>query len=179
MARRFVTLYPIAKNTHLIKDVGQIPYFLNRQHGYHSQLVCYRNDDDYPYLESEAKGLELHFLEPKGRRMFLENAAIQFLQQNARDIDVLNLYHLDRDTFYYGNLYKKLNPNGVLYCKLDLYNQFLETGKKQHSINVFKNWAFRRWERQFIRNTDLFSVENREGLALMKKRYPHCANKII
>lgn len=179
MTRRFVTLYPLAKNTHLIKDVGQIPHFMHELFGYRSELVCYPNDDDYPYLETEATGVELRFLEPSGKRMFLENAAIRFLEENAADIDVLNLYHLDRDTFYYGNLYKKLNPQGQLYCKLDLYNEFLSHGKKRHSINIFKNWVFRRWERRFIRNTDLFSVENRAGLELMKKRYPGLSEKII
>lgn len=179
MARRFVTLYPVAKSTHLIKDVGQIPHFMHAQFGYRAQLAAYRNSDDYPHLHTEANGLELVFLEPAGKRMFLENAAIRFLEEHAANIDVLNLYHLDRDTFYYGNLYKKLNPDGLLYCKLDLYNEFVEHGKKRHSINVFKNWVFRRWERHFIRNTDLFSVENRAGLELMKKRYPKLADKII
>lgn len=179
MAKRFVTLFPIAKNTHLIKDVGQIPCFMATQHGYRGELACYNNDEHYHYTETEAKGLSLTFLEPSGKRLFLENAAIEFLHREAKNIDILNLYHLDRDTFYYGNLYKKLNPTGTLYCKLDLYNQFLEHGKKRHSINVFKNLAFRRWERKFIRNVDLFSVENRTGLELMKRRYPACVNKII
>ncbi len=179
MNPRFVTLFPIARNIHLIKDVGQVPCFMNRLHGYHSELVCYRNDEEYPYLNSEAKGLKIEFLESKGKRLFLENAAIEYLQENAANIDVLNLYHLDRDTFYYGNLYKKLNPNGFLYVKLDLSNKFLLEGKKKHSLNLFKNWILRRWEKKFIRNTDLFSVENRSGLELMKLRYPECDSKII
>lgn len=179
MAQRFVTLYPVAKNTHLIKDIGQIPHFMNQQFGYCAQLVCYRNDDDYPNLKSEATGVEMVFLEFSGKRMFLENAFVRYIEENAKDIDVLNLYHLDRDTFYYGNLYKKINPDGLLYCKLDLYNEFVEHGKKRHSINVFKNWVFRRWEKMFIRHTDLFSVENWAGLELMKKRYPALADDIM
>lgn len=179
MAGRFVTLYPPAQNTHLIKDVGQIPHFMNRLFGYQAELVCYRNNDDYPYLETEATNLKITFLKQSGKRLFLENAAIRFLQENAQDIDVLNLYHLDRDTFYYGNLYKKLNPKGLLYCKLDLANRFLTKGKKRHSLNVFKNWVFRRWEKKFLRNADLISVENRSGMQLMKKRYPESAEKLI
>ncbi|TVR40826.1 MAG: glycosyltransferase [Cryomorphaceae bacterium] len=179
MAKTFVTLFPPAGNTHLTKDVGQIPAAMHRFHGYHSQLVAYNNDHDYPALDTEAKGLELVFLNKAGKRYFLENAVIHYLEKHAAEIDVLNLYHLDRDTMYYGNLYKKLNPKGFLYCKLDLYNEFLVAGRKQHSINVFKNAVLRWWEKKFIRNTDLFSVENRQGLELMKRRYPACKNKII
>jgi glycosyltransferase involved in cell wall biosynthesis len=179
MALKFVTLFTPAQNTHLIKDVGQIPAFMHRLFGFQSELVCYRNDQDYSYTDTEAKGLQLVFLKSTGKRFFLENAVIQYLQEHARSIDVLNLYHLDRDTFYYGNLYKKLNPKGFLYCKLDLYNEFLESGKKRHSVNLFKNAVFRRWEKKFIGRTDLFSVENQLGMQLMKQRYPALSRKII
>ena len=32
MAKTFVTIFPYAVNSHLIKDLGQIPHFLNQQH---------------------------------------------------------------------------------------------------------------------------------------------------
>lgn len=179
MALRFVTLFPVAENVHLTKDVGQIPWFFQHHLGYSSSLVCFSSNQDFPALKDEAKGLDLHFIDRTGKKYFIEQAVVDFLHQHARDIDVLNVYHLNRETFYYGNLYKKLNPQGFLYCKLDLANRFLIHGKKTHSANFFKNLVFRRWESKFIRNVDLFSVENQSGLELMKKRYPLCTSKII
>ncbi len=179
MAQRFVTLFPELGNMHLTKDVGQIPWFFKHHLGYESALVGFRSDDPFPALEGEARGLDIELIDRGGKQFFIELAVVDYLKKNAPRIDVLNVYHLNRDTFYYGNLYKALNPRGTLYCKLDLANQFLQDGKKRHSANVFKNLIFRRWESRFIRNVDVFSVENSTGLDLMKTRYPACSSKII
>ena len=128
MQRRFVTVFPVTENVHLIKDVGQIPYTLHKHHGYDSTIVCYQNSESYPNLDGEVEGLRISFLTQQGRKLFQERAVLNYLKEQAKNIDVLNLYHLTKETIYYGLYYKKLNPKGVLYVKMDVYNEMLEQG---------------------------------------------------
>ncbi|HWQ18178.1 MAG TPA: glycosyltransferase [Methanotrichaceae archaeon] len=60
---RFATFFPVCQDIHLTKDVGMIPYILQRDFGYDSYMICYRNGD-YPHLETDVPGLKMLFLEP-------------------------------------------------------------------------------------------------------------------
>lgn len=179
MKGRFVTLFPPAENAHLIKDVGQVPYFLFSQHGYDASIVCYKNSEEYDHLNGEVNGLKIEFLEQKGKKRFLEKAVLEFLEREAKNIDVLNLYHYARDTFYYGALYKKLNPRGVLYLKMDLWNEQFENGRPKFSKVWWKDLILKRKESQFQNAVDVLSFENREGLALFEGVYPQLKSKCI
>lgn len=142
------------------------------EHGYDASVVCYRNSEEYTHLEGEVKGLKIEFLEYKGRKWFLEKAILEYLEKEAQNIEVLNLYHYSRDTFFYGSLYKKLNPNGVLYLKMDLYNEQFENGRPVLSKVPWKNKLLQRKERKFQSVVDILSFENKKGLALFNSVYP-------
>ncbi|HLR77242.1 MAG TPA: hypothetical protein VK106_06245, partial [Balneolaceae bacterium] len=89
--KHFVTLFPEAKNIHLIKDVGQIPYQMQHLFNYNASLVCYKNGS-YPYLNEKAKELNISFLENTGKTFYWDKAPLKFLYKNAKKIDILNLY---------------------------------------------------------------------------------------
>lgn len=173
---RWITLYTESANVHLTKDVGLIPYYLYLQHGVDATLVTYKNDEDYPFSRNQVKGLKIDFLENAGKLFFLERAVIQYLKSEAKKIDVLNLYHLDRDTLYYGNLYKKYNPQGKLYLKMDAINNHF-IGGKLYSKNPVKNYILKNLEKRFLKNVDLVSIENQKGLELLNKQYPVLSDK--
>ncbi|MDH6358707.1 glycosyltransferase family 4 protein [Parabacteroides sp. PF5-9] len=121
MKKRFVSLFPGSENMHLLKDVGMIPYVLYRDYGYDSTLVTFENGD-YPSLEKEVKGLKLRFMGKNpgykiGKASF---KVVSFLWKNAKQIDILNLYHTTKETLLYGLIYKLRHPSGILYLKLDL-----------------------------------------------------------
>ena len=175
---RWVTLFLPTENVHLTKDVGLIPLTMKKEFGYEARLVCFNNEPSYPALKTEAAGLELQFLIRGGKRFFLELAVLDFLRENAADIDVLHLFHLTRDTLFYGSLYKKYNPKGFLYLKMDAYNQHL-IAPKVYSLNFFKNLLLKREEKQFFRSLDLVSIENKKGLELLKSTYPQLAGKSV
>ncbi|MBI3518180.1 MAG: glycosyltransferase [Bacteroidetes bacterium] len=180
MSKKFVTIFPICENVHLTKDLGQIPFFLHHEYGYRSSIVSYRNSKEYTNLNGEVKGLNIEFIENKGRISFLEKSVLSYIKQHAKEIDVLNLYIFSKFTFVYGILYKKLNPKGFLFLKLDGYNETFEKGYKiKHSTNYFKNIILKYLEKQFLKKVDLISIENTYGETLVKNKYPHIAHKVM
>jgi glycosyltransferase involved in cell wall biosynthesis len=180
MSKTFVTIFPICENVHLTKDLGQIPYFLHRKYGYDSKIVSYRNSSEYSSLENEVRGLKMEFIESKGRWRFVEKAVVNYLRENAKRIDVLNLYIFSKHTFVYGLIYKKYNPMGKIFLKLDGYNDTFSTERSiSHSVNPFKNIVFRYLEKRFLNKVDLISIENSEGESLVKNKFPLQKEKIF
>ena len=57
-------LFPRAENSHLIRDVGMIPYTLHKLYGADAAVVTYKNGE-YPYLQDEVQGLKLDFIANK------------------------------------------------------------------------------------------------------------------
>lgn len=176
--KTFVTLYPRCENSYLIKDTGQIPYFMNKIHGYDASIVTYKIGDEYTHLEGEVKGLNIAFISNFGAFLFIELAVIKYIFQNAKKVDVLNFFHLSKQTFIYGILYKIRNPLGFLYVKLDAYNEALKNDVV-YSKSTIKNSILKWFEKILLRKADLFSIENREGEILFKKKYPSVSNKTI
>ncbi|MDX2173158.1 MAG: glycosyltransferase [Bacteroidota bacterium] len=180
MAKTFVTIYPWCENVHLTKDLGQIPYFMFAKHNYQAKLVTYKNSESYSQINGEVKGLELELIENKGKFGFLEKGILNYLSNNSKSINVLNLYHFTKQSFVYGILYKLKNPKGFLYLKLDAYNTTFEEGSKiKHSKKRVKNIFITFLESWFLKKVDLISIENTEGEKLVKLMYPKFSNKII
>ena len=178
MAKRFVTLFPVVRNVHLSKDLGQIPYHLHASHGYESVVVGYENDKDWPGLKLEAPGLKMQFLKPQGQSLYREKAVLKYLNEEAKRIDVLNLYHLTKETIAYGLRYKRKHPRGKLYVKMDVYNETLEQGVV-YSRSWWKQAVHRQLEKRFMKKVDWVSCENPGSLALLRKRYPILTNKSL
>ena len=94
---RFVTLFTRTENIHLLKDVGLVPYYLHRCFGVDASIATYKNSESYPYLEREVNGLKLEFF-PKTKLGKLLDG-ISYLTKEGKNIDVLNLYHLNLSSF--------------------------------------------------------------------------------
>ena len=158
----FVTLFTRLKNVHLLKDVGMIPYLLHTGHGVNSTVVAFRNEEDYPYLEKEVKGLKLRFIKKRGRHSIIP-AAI-YVWNNAPQIDVLNVYHLNLMSFVCLFLYKfRKQPGGLGYLKLDMDKNGLKRLYKFGPVGMVK--------RMTMRFADLISVETTVLCDKLKKKY--------
>jgi hypothetical protein len=180
MGKRFVTIFPICEDVHLTKDLGQIPYFLHKLHGFDSKIVCYKNSKQYTNIDHEVKGLKIDFIENKGRISFLEKSVLTYIYKNAKNIDILNLYIFSKFSFVYGLLYKFLNPKGCLFLKLDGYNEtFAEGNNIIHSTKTIKNYFLKLLEKKFLKKVDLITIENSDGETLVKKMYPSVSSKIM
>ena len=117
--KKFVTLFEKTENFHLIKDVGQIPYLMHHYFGYDSTIVTYKNNDSYPYLEDEVQGLKLKFI-PKVKLGRYSLSSLAYLFFNAKNIDVLHLFHHREKTYLNFLMYKWRNPNGIAFLKSDM-----------------------------------------------------------
>jgi glycosyltransferase involved in cell wall biosynthesis len=117
---RFLTVFPECEDMHLCKDVGMIPYLLHKKFGYNSSILTYDNGP-YPRALAELKGLNIITMKrsnlPMKHNRLLD--IIKFLSIHAKQIDILQLYHSSNDSIVAALFYKRLNPKGVVYMKLD------------------------------------------------------------
>ncbi|MFT6997896.1 MAG: glycosyltransferase involved in cell wall biosynthesis [Cryomorphaceae bacterium] len=171
---RWATYFPEFERIHLTKDVGLIPFYASLS-GYDATLLGHA---DQPLESPEEVGsLQLELLEEKGKLFFLDRAFLDWLKANATETDVLHLFHLSRDSIFYGAYYKRLNPKGKLYLKMDAYNDHL-LSRKQYAKNPIKNALLKRTEKDFLRHLDLATIENRKGFELATKTYPELLQKL-
>lgn len=171
---RWVTFFPKFERVHLTKDVGLIPYYVGLA-GHDSMLLGRSNHD----LENpeEVSGLKIEKLPDLGSKYFLDRAFLNWLEINAKQIDVLHLFHLARDTILYGRYFKKWNPRGKLYLKMDAYNDHL-IERKQYSKNPLKNFYLNQVQKGFFKSLHYASVENRQGVELVSATYPELKEKM-
>lgn len=114
---KFYTLFLKTENVHLMKDVGQIPICLERDFGYETFLVTYKNGD-YPYLLNEAKGLKIQFINQSILGKIVDG--IYFIWKNRKSIDILNVYHLNLSSFIWIGFFRAVRKKKALvYLKLD------------------------------------------------------------
>ena len=175
---RWVSYFPEIHNLHLTKDVGLIPFYMQEVAGYDAALLGRFPEKEYPALEGEVQGLEIIKLEDRGTISFLEKAAMDYIKKYAKRIDILQLSHLSRHTLLYGLIYKRHNPGGQLYIKLDAYNDDLRKRKK-YARSKLKNAVLSRLERRFFKVVDLISIENKEGIDIAQQTYPEWSYKLI
>lgn len=152
---KFVTMFPLARNIELIKDVGMIPFIMHKEYGFDSIVVCY-NNSEYKYLEHEVKGLKVEFIKKLTGNSIVDG--IMYLIKNAKKIDVLNTYHLKFESMLFFLVYKILNSKGKFYLKLDCgiaSPSFKRKGLKNSIRNKCKI--------AFLKKCDLISIETTKG----------------
>ena len=176
--KNFVTIFEKCENIHLIKDVGQIPYFMHKIFSYDATIVTLKNEIEYKYLDNEVKGLKLKFI-PKIKFGRISLSVIWYLINNARKIDVLHLFHHREPSYIYSIIYKYLNPKGHLYLKSDkgyrglLKNDGLfETSKLRHKVRS-KLFDIA------IKFIDTISIESERGCQFLQKKYKGHEGKFI
>lgn len=115
----FYTMMENLSDVHLGKDVGLIPYVLNKEGLTNSYIVAYdKKEVDFPSLKSTVPGLKIVI-----RKKYTGNTILDgciWLIFNSRKIDILNLYHYKPSTFIWIPFYKFFNPKGKVYLKLDI-----------------------------------------------------------
>ena len=176
----FVTVFTETENFHLVKDVGQLPYFMYKTEGYDATLISYQNNVEYPFIDQEVNGLKLNFIPNKGRFLYFELGILYYLFNHSKSIAVLNLFHFKKDHILYLLIYKLVNPQGKAYIKLDMdilffknYNAFL------FSNYALKNFILKALTSWIFKLTDLFSVETDQAKDYLLNVYPELQNKLI
>lgn len=164
---KFVTLFPETKNVHLLKDIGMIPCMLHRLYGYDAYVAAYGDKDGYPYLADGAAGLQIEYMERRYRSRILNG--LRYIRKHAKEIDVLNVYHLNLSSFFWIPMYHlKKKKDGRVYLKLDMSYAGLTTCLKAGPVGFVK--------RMTIKMADIVSVETTLLQIELKK---HFGEKII
>jgi glycosyltransferase involved in cell wall biosynthesis len=179
---KFVTLFCYKiQNVHLTKDVGMIPYMFYKTLNMNSELVTIRNRGEiYKSIANDVKGLKLNFISSFLKIPFtnIYSSAVVYLLRKSKSIDILNLYHLDFSAIILGLLYKKLNPNGILYIKLDLPANVLEKLLCSKTTFIGKiKVRIRKWYISQI--ASLISYENCNVENVIKDFMPKFLDKFI
>lgn len=167
-AVRFVTLFPECPNFGVAKDVGQIPYMLEKQNdNISAKLVSFAIDPNGDYLD-QAPGLTIEECPNIRNNVLLSGLA--YLIRNARKIDWLNIYHARMRTCIWIAIYKLLNPKGRVYVKMDAgfvsCNAYDADPKKRKIFTRITEMA------------DLVTVESMAALEHLSK-YAKCDLKLI
>ncbi len=173
---------------HLAKDVGMIPYYLNRLFGINGEIVCFESDKN-KNIAGNVQGIRIVKLNNLPGilkyipiiKKFRQLSFFFYIFKHAREIDVFHLYLFSWHSIINGLFYRFLRPDGFIYVKLDddlknirQYHSFLkkpEKGLRKKMIEVVQSY--------FIKKCSLFSIETREGLKCIKENLPEITKKIV
>jgi glycosyltransferase involved in cell wall biosynthesis len=154
---QFLTVFPYAKNIHLVKDVGMIPYILHKKYGYVSTLATY-NNCNYPYLTNEVRGLKLTFIKKIIGISTIDT--LIFLFFNFKKYDVVQCYHLDFRSVIILSFYKTLKK-----LTLSKSNTYLKLDAVDDIRKIRLNFLMK----YFVKKINLISVESKNIYEFLNK----------
>lgn len=129
--KKFNCIFPGLYNYILTKDVGMIPYTLSGH--YRTKITTYPNEE-FEYMDEllYSENFTIDYLEDSGN----EKRDVQrYLKRHAKDIDILQLYHLRYALLPYYIMYYRLNNrNGRIFLKLDANNDIVDFLVKRKGI---------------------------------------------
>lgn len=158
---KFLTLFPRTSNVHLIKDVGMIPYVLQKEYGYDSSLASFKNGD-YPYIETDIKGLKHLFISKRFNNEIMD--VCWFILCNFRKFEIVQCYHISKESIIYLLFFKILKiitfSKSVTYLKFDSNDSIKETGLNKKIVLILKRIGILSIETQalhkFVNSKKLF-----------------------
>jgi len=117
-------------NTELMKDKGLTGYLLAKAIGTQSTMYFCTKPEDYPYL-SDLQDLDaLYHDSPSGT----EEAYYEHLNSEYEKMDVLILHGVYNDTMFFLDAYRKLRPDGIVYCGLDMNHLYMGQIPWEHHL---------------------------------------------
>lgn len=181
-AKNFTCIFPSAGNVHLVKDVGMIADTLARDHGWDGRLVCLDRGQELSYLHDPVDRLKVDFIpDDPGYRMFRDppRSLEPYLRSHARSIDVLQLLHNTRETRRIAKSFRRLNPKGKIFIKLDADMEWL-TGEIERSRKSPIHWIKEHLLADLFlgRVPDLLTAETGVAVQAVGRLYPRSREKI-
>lgn len=192
MKKRFVHICEEFEYTWIGKDNGMFPIYTSEVLGYESKIVTCNLKNDLP---DEVRGVEIvkvsrWFKKIKNFLPFVIHLKriplYTYICKNAKNIDVLMLFHVTKCSYWRAYFYKKFNPNGKVYIKADFY---LEDYKKEVARTEMKPKNMREFFRKrreikeyskrkkLVEMADLISYETTNAYEAMKYSYAGVSTK--
>ncbi|MBS4212620.1 glycosyltransferase family 4 protein [Neobacillus rhizophilus] len=163
--KTFYMLVPGFMDVHVTKDVGIIPYIMQKYLGYKAVYATYKPSDthiSYPSLSFFTEDIEFDYIEPSFyyhpddilQTVYSSNLIdcckdmVKYIENNAKKIDVLYVFGIYPFYFDAVERYKELNPAGKVYLKLDA------------NISWINNTQMAAQFVKFLKNCDLITSES-------------------
>lgn len=139
--KSFVHICEEFEYTWIAKDNGMIPIYVHHSLGYDSKIVTCNLKKDLP---ENIRGVKIEKISRWIKKIgnfapfviFIKRIPLYFwIIKNAKNIDILMLFHITKCSYWNAYFYKKFNPYGKIYIKAD-FNY--EVYKKELQRTVMK-----------------------------------------
>lgn len=174
------------------KDNGMLPIYAHEILGYDSKIVTSNLKGDLP---DEVRGVEIvkisrWFKKVKNFLPFIIHLKriplYYYISKNAKDIDILMLFHITKCSYWRAYFYKKFNPAGKIYIKadfnLDVYKK--ELARIEMSPKNLKEYFRKKREikeyskrKKLVELATLISYETEIAYEEMKDSYAGISTK--
>ncbi|MGL5352393.1 MAG: glycosyltransferase family 4 protein [Clostridium sp.] len=138
--KKFTLYMPNMGNYLLTKDVGLIPFIMQKYQGYKSEILAYNIHDELYDNKTYLENLEVNTIKSEEDILF-----------KLRNTDVLMMIGIYEYNIHMINTYKSVNPLGKVYLKLDANLYWLSNINKNMNEGLLST----------LRKCDLISVESR------------------
>lgn len=112
------TIFTNMENVNLTKDPGMIAYSFHKFYNFDAYIPISKNTE-YPYKEKYFQDIHMSKLSNSRNALIKNLSRTKWIAQNAKKIDLLNLFFFDRWTWIDMWIYKLFNPNGKIYVHCD------------------------------------------------------------
>lgn len=162
--KRVYLLEPTLMDSQITKDVGMIPYILQRYYNYETTFAVYKpknKEINLPSLHLFDESINIDPIDPSfdyqienrietaygKNNIDFEQDMIRYVKNKANQIDILFIFGFYKHLYNVVKEYKKLNPDGIVYLKLDA------------NINWVNNTEMTDEFSEFLKNCDLVTCE--------------------
>ncbi len=104
------------KNVELLKDKGLVGYYLGKQMNAKPNMMFCSKNEEYTFSELLLNQELIYFEED----MDQGEQYTEFLLDNYKEMDLLVLHGIYSETMAYLAVYRKLRPDGKVFCGLDM-----------------------------------------------------------
>jgi len=144
--KKFILYMPDINDGYFTRDFVLIPFVLQKHLGYEAEIIAEIGEDNYPNNEKYTR-MKVTIISEKDE-----------LQQRISLADVLMVFGIYEHNLPIIKAYKQKNPQGKVYCKLDMNEIWL----MRISQNSFE------WSKQYWNLCDIITVESRRLQNLIK-----------
>jgi len=179
--KQLTLIFENFENIHLEKDVGYIPRLLSKQEDLNCEIICYENENNQS-IEMIDKMVKVNKIKNKFyKKRFYFLSMMFYVIKNARSIDNLMLFHINKGNFWYVFCYKLLNPKGFIYIKFDadIRIKNLFEHKPKTLREKFYHFRFMYQFNYVIQKVNLFSIETKQIYKMLLDYRPDLLDKLI
>lgn len=164
MKRLLMIIFMDNTKAYLTKEMCAYPYYLGKNYGWFCTYAYFTNKEPLKNAQFE-KYCALKYLGKALDYKKQKKIAAEYLQQCARDLDILCFFHYGGASYSLARLAKRLNPKIKVYIKLDMnengFSHFYD-GTFWRKLKILPEY----WKSRAV---DLFTVENRSFYNILKK----------